>query len=247
MGSSPEYGTYRNAGRSTAAGFSQTQIAEENARFMARVYRWMSVGLAVTAAMALLVANSPALMGMLLGNPLIMIGLIVAELVMVWKFSSVARNASATKVAALFLTYSAVSGVVFSVLLLAYTAQSIGQVFIVTMVMFGAMSIYGTVTKKDLSSIGSFCFMGLIGLIGVSVVNFFVQSSMLHFAISVVGVLVFVGLTAYDSQKIKAMNIIGNEGTDEDTKEALRGALVLYLDFVNLFILLLRLLGDRRR
>jgi hypothetical protein len=127
-----------------------------------------------------------------------------------------------------------------------YTSASITSTFLVTAGTFGAMSLYGYTTKKDLTSWGSFLFMGLIGIIIASVVNIFMQSSMMHMIITYAGVLIFVGLTAYDTQKIKEMNILGNEGTDEDTKEAIRGALTLYLDFINLFLMLLRLMGDRR-
>ena len=127
-----------------------------------------------------------------------------------------------------------------------YTAASITSTFLVTAGTFGAMSFYGYTTKKDLTSWGSFLFMGLIGIIIASLVNIFLQSPMMHWIITYAGVLIFVGLTAYDTQKIKEMNILGNEGTDEDTKEAIRGALTLYLDFINLFLMLLRIMGDRR-
>ena len=129
---------------------------------------------------------------------------------------------------------------------LAYTAASITSTFLVTAGTFGAMSFYGYTTRRDLTSWGSFFFMGLIGIIIASVVNIFLQRSLMYWVIAYVGVLIFVGLTAYDTQKIKEMNILGNEGTDEDTKEAIRGALTLYLDFINLFLMLLRIMGDRR-
>jgi hypothetical protein len=132
------------------------------------------------------------------------------------------------------------------VIFLAYTASSITTAFVVTAGMFGAMSLYGATTKKDLSSWGSFLFMGLIGIIIASLVNFFLQSSMIYWITTFAGVLIFTGLTAYDTQSILRMNILGNEGTEEDTKEAISGALRLYLDFINLFLMMLRLVGTRR-
>jgi FtsH-binding integral membrane protein len=127
-----------------------------------------------------------------------------------------------------------------------YTESSIASTFLVTAGTFAGMSFYGYTTKKDLTSWGSFLFMGLIGIIIASVVNIFLQSSAMYWVITYAGVLIFVGLTAYDTQKIKEMNILGNEGTEEDTKEAIRGALTLYLDFINLFLMLLRIMGTRR-
>ena len=153
---------------------------------------------------------------------------------------------SVSQATGVFLLYAGLTGITFSTLFVVYTAASITATFMVTAGTFGAMSIYGYTTKKDLTSWGSFLFMGLIGIIIASVVNIFMESQMMHMIITYAGVLIFVGLTAYDTQKIKEMNIIGNEGTDEDTKEAIRGALTLYLDFINLFLMLLRLMGDRR-
>ena len=145
-----------------------------------------------------------------------------------------------------FFLYAGLNGVTLAPLFLLYTTASLASTFFVTAGTFAAMSFYGYTTKKDLTSWGSFLFMGLIGIIIASVVNIFLQNSMLYWVISYAGVLIFIGLTAYDTQKIKEMNILGNEGTEEDTKEAIRGALKLYLDFINLFIMLLRIMGTRR-
>jgi len=153
---------------------------------------------------------------------------------------------SVSQATGVFMLYAGLTGVTFSFIFVVYTSASITSTFLVTAGTFGAMSLYGYTTKKDLTSWGSFLFMGLIGIIIASVVNMFMQSTMMHMIITYAGVLIFVGLTAYDTQKIKEMNILGNEGTDEDTKEAIRGALTLYLDFINLFLMLLRLMGDRR-
>jgi hypothetical protein len=165
---------------------------------------------------------------------------------MVFSFSAVARRASAAVAGALFLTYAVVNGLTLSAIFLIYTRSSIATTFFVTGGTFATMSAYGYATKKELSGLGHFAMMGLIGLLIGSLVNLFLQSPMLHWLTTFVGVIVFTCLIAYDTQKIKQLNVIGNEGTDEDHKEAIHGALILYLDFVNLFLYLLRLLGSRR-
>jgi len=220
--------------------------AAEQQRFMVRVYNWMAAGLAITGFMAFYVSNSPAMMNILFGNPILPIVLIIAQIGLVFWLASRVMQMGVSQATGVFMLYAGLTGVTFSTLFVVYTSASITSTFLVTAGTFGAMSLYGYTTKKDLTSWGSFLFMGLIGIIIASVVNIFMQSSMMHAIISYAGVLIFIGLTAYDTQKIKEMNIIGNEGTDEDTKEAIRGALTLYLDFINLFLMLLRLMGDRR-
>ena len=220
--------------------------AAEQQRFMVRVYNWMAAGLAITGFMAFYVSSSPVMMNILFGNPIVPIILIIAQIGLVFWLASRVMQMSVSQATGVFLLYAGLTGVTFSTLFVVYTSASITSTFLVTAGTFGAMSLYGYTTKKDLTSWGSFLFMGLIGLIIASVVNMFMQNSMMSTIISYVGVLIFVGLTAYDTQKIKEMNIIGNEGTDEDTKEAIQGALTLYLDFINLFLMLLRLMGDRR-
>jgi FtsH-binding integral membrane protein len=228
------------------AGPSSAQVAAENQRFIARVYRWMTVGLGLTGVVAMLTASNATLRGLVLGNPFVFFGLVIAELLMVLTFSRIAARASAAVAMALFLSYATVNGLTLSAIFLVYTASSISTAFFVTTGTFAAMSVYGAVTKRDLSSLGAFAMMGLVGVLIAGLVNLFVRSDAMSFVLSCAGVLVFTLLTAYDTQKLKAMNVIGNEGTDDDTKEALNGALVLYLDFVNLFLHLLRLLGGRR-
>jgi FtsH-binding integral membrane protein len=220
--------------------------AAEQQRFMVRVYNWMTAGLAITGFMAFYISNSPAMMNIIFGNPIIPIALIIAQIGLVFWLASRVMQMSASKATGVFMLYAGLTGITFSAIFMAYTTASIFSTFLVTAGTFGAMSLYGYTTKKDLTSWGSFLFMGLIGIIIASLVNMFMQSSMMHMIITYVGVLIFVGLTAYDTQKIKEMNILGNEGTEEDTKEAIRGALTLYLDFINLFLMLLRLMGDRR-
>lgn len=221
-------------------------VAAEQQRFMVRVYNWMTAGLGITGFMAFYVANSPTMLNIIFGNPIVPIVLIIAQLGLVFWLASRVMHMSASQATGVFMLYAGLTGITFSSVFLAYTTSSITSTFLITAGTFGAMSLYGYSTKKDLTSWGSFLFMGLIGIIIASIVNIFMGSEVLNAVITYVGVLVFVGLTAYDTQKIKEMNILGNEGTEEDTKEAISGALTLYLDFINLFLMLLRLLGDRR-
>ena len=221
-------------------------VAAEQQRFMVRVYNWMTAGLAITGFMAFYVSNNETIMNIIFGNPIMPIVLMIAQIGLVFWLASRVMQMSVSQATGVFLLYAGLTGVTFSFIFVVYTSASITSTFLVTAGTFGAMSLYGYTTKKDLTSWGSFLFMGLIGIIIASVVNMFMQSNMMHMIITYAGVLIFVGLTAYDTQKIKEMNILGNEGTDEDTKEAIRGALTLYLDFINLFLMLLRLMGDRR-
>jgi uncharacterized protein len=221
-------------------------VAAEQQRFMVRVYNWMTTGLGITGLVAYFVADTPALTEIIFGNAIIPIVLIIVQLGLVFWLAARVMQMSAQQATGVFVLYAALTGVTFSVVFLTYTASSITSTFLVTAGTFGAMSFYGYTTKKDLTSWGSFLFMGLIGIIIASVVNIFLQSSAMYWVITYAGVLIFVGLTAYDTQKIKEMNILGNEGTEEDTKEAIRGALSLYLDFINLFLMLLRIMGNRR-
>jgi FtsH-binding integral membrane protein len=225
---------------------SMDAVAAEQQRFMVRVYNWMTGGLAVTGVLAFYVSNSEMMMNIVHGNPIVPIVLIVAQLGLVVYLSGWIQKMSASQATGIFMLYAGLTGLTFSFIFIAYTTASITSAFMVTAGTFAAMSFYGYTTKRDLTSMGSFLFMGLIGIIIASLVNMFLQSEAMHWIITYAGVLIFVGLTAYDTQKIKAMNILGNEGTDEDTKEAIIGALTLYLDFINLFLMLLRIMGDRR-
>ncbi len=225
---------------------SQQSIAQEQGRFLVRVYNWMASGLLITGLIAYFVSSSEAMTEFIFGNSLIFFGLIIGELFMVGALAGWVMKMKVQTASAVFWGYSALNGLTFSFVFLVYTSASITSTFLVTAGTFAAMSAYGATTKKDLTSWGSFLIMGLFGIIIASVVNIFLQSPMIYWIVSYAGILIFVGLTAYDTQKILASNIIGNEGTDEDTKEAIRGALTLYLDFINLFLMLLRVMGDRR-
>jgi hypothetical protein len=183
-------------------------------------------------------------------NPIICIGLFVAQIGAVVYLSTAIKSMNLPTAMIVYLVYAGLVGLTFSVIFQAYTEDSIASVFLVTACCFGGLSAFGYLTKRDLGPVGTFCTMGLFGLIGFWVVSMFFPamraSGQIQQIASVFGVVIFAGLTAYDTQKIKAVNIIGNEGTAEDTKEAIFGALILYLDFINLFLMLLRLFGRRR-
>ena len=221
---------------------STTDIIVKQNTLIRKVYAWMGAGLAITAFMALVTLSSPAILNAVLGNKLIFYGLIVGELALVFTLSGAINRLSAATATLIFIVYAALNGITLSVVFMAYTANSITSTFVITAGMFGAMSIYGSMTKRDLTSWGSFLFMGLIGIFIASVVNIFVGSSAVSWVVSGIGVIVFTGLTAYDTWKIKEMAAQGIEGR----KPAIIGALTLYLDFINLFLMLLRFTGIRR-
>jgi FtsH-binding integral membrane protein len=225
---------------------TQADVQREQARFITKVFGWMSVALAITGAMAMYTATSESLLSFVFGSKITFFGLIILELVLVGFLSARIRRMNASTATAIFVGYSLLNGLTLSSIFLVYTSSSIATTFFITAGTFAVFALVGYTTKTDLTRLGSLLFMAVIGIIIASVVNMFLGSSQLDYIISFVGVLVFTGLVAYDTQKIKEMNIIGNEGTDEDRKEAIMGALTLYLDFINLFIFLLRLFGDRK-
>ena len=222
------------------------QVQTIQATFINKVYAWMCLALTVTGFIAYRTAQSDALLGLVFGNNIILIGLIIFELGIVFWMSKNIAKISSNMAIGLFILYSALNGLTLSVLLLVYTASSIASTFFITAGTFGVMSTYGYFTKKDLTSWGNLLFMALIGLIVASVINIFLASSTMYWIITYVGVLIFVGLTAYDTQKIKNMSLQLNAESEEGRKGAIMGALALYLDFINLFIILLRFFGDRR-
>lgn len=212
---------------------------------MRKVYVWMTLALVLTGITAYGVANSLTLVETIFSNQLLFWGLIIAEFGLVFGISAAINRLSLATATLLFILYSVINGVTLSAIFLAYTASSIAQVFFITAGTFAVMSIYGYTTKKDLSSWGNLLFMALIGIIIASVANFFLKSDMLSLIVSYIGVIIFVGLTAYDTQKIKELLYeYGDEG-EGGQKIALLGALSLYLDFINLFIYLLRIFGKR--
>jgi FtsH-binding integral membrane protein len=227
------------------AAFVPADVRDERVgAFLTRVYGWMFVGLMITAVTALGVASSPALIETLILNRLLFWGLLFAQLGLVFYLSARVNKVAPTTAAGLFILYSALVGVTSSVIFLIYTGASITQTFIITAGMFGATAVFGTVTKRSLAGLGQFLFMGLIGLILAMIVGFFWHSDALQFVISVVGVLVFTGLTAWDAQRLKQMAVALPDG--RVGAFAVVGALSLYLDFINLFFFLLRFTGNRR-
>jgi uncharacterized protein len=218
---------------------------ERVSAFMRAAYGWMCAGLALTGATAWLVASSRPLMMAIATNRLLFFGLIIAQLGIVVVLSARVDKLASSTASFLFIGYSILTGVTMSFIVLAYTGEAIASTFIVASGMFGAMAAYGTLTRRDLTGWGQFFFMGLVGVVLASVVGLFWQNDGLQFVTCFIGVIVFTGLTAYDAQRLKTMALMttaGNVGS-----YAIVGALALYLDFINLFLMLLRLFGGRRR
>jgi uncharacterized protein len=225
---------------------NSVQTADRVSAFLWKVYGWMAVGLGLTALVAFAVAGSPDLLRVLIGNRLVFFALVIAELGLVFFISARADRLAPGTAAGLFALYSALNGVTLSVILLAYTGESVTMTFVVTAGMFGALALFGSTTKRSLAGAGQFFMMGLVGLILASIIGMFWHNDALQFLISVVGVIVFTGLTAWDAQRLKQMALALPSG--QVGAYAVVGALSLYLDFINLFLMLLRLFGgsDRR-
>ncbi len=228
---------------------SAQEISQENARFMSSVYMWMTCGIACTGLVATYVGTNLELVRAIVSNRPLYYLLIFSQLGAVFYLSLAIQKMRAMTATLVYLGYAVLTGLTLSVIFLLYTRESIAHVFGITAFSFAGLSAFGFVTKKDLGPVGSFCMMGLFGMVGFAVMSMLFPSLMTSNAsrvYGVVGVIVFAGLTAYDTQRIKQLNIIGNEGTEEDHKEAIFGALTLYLDFINLFLSLLRLSGRRK-
>ncbi len=234
--------------RAPAAMGEESTVSTQNA-FINRVFGWMAAGLGLTGLIAYAVAHSSAMMEFLYNGRSMIFLLFLVEVILVVALSAAINKISATTATAIFLFYAALNGLTLSGIFLVYQINSIAATFFITCGVFGAMGLYGYVTKRDLTSLGSLLFMALIGLIIASVVNMFFFSAMMDRIICWVGVLIFVGLTAYDTQKIKEMSLAVSDGrlaADVGRKYAVLGALTLYLDFINIFLYLLRLFGNRR-
>lgn len=237
--------------------FTQTEsipaVHEGLRQYMIKVYNFMAAGLCLTALSAYLVANTSLIrfffninqMGQVTGMSGFGWLAFIAPLIMVFAFGWVLNRGTSSQVQMMFWAYSAVMGISLTPVVLGYTGASLARVFLITAAMFGSMSIYGYTTKRDLTGIGSFLFMGLIGIIIASIVNLFLRSPGVYYAVSFLGILIFVGLTAYDTQRIRSLYNEYDSG-ETLTKKAVAGALNLYLDFVNMFLYLLQFLGDRR-
>ncbi len=211
-----------------------------------KVYVWMALALVITGITAFGVASTPALLTAIMANQVLLFGLVIAEFALVIGVSAAINRLSLSMATLMFVLYSVINGATLSVIFLVYTMDSITSVFFITAGTFAAMAFVGYVTKKDLTSMGRILFMALIGLVIATVVNIFMRSSGLQLILNYVGVLVFVGLTAYDSQKIKQMLLMAPDTGETAQKLALLGSLTLYLDFINLFLYLLRIFGAKR-
>ncbi len=228
---------------------SQNRVmASSNATFMSRVYFWMTLGLIVTGLVAFQVANTPHIMQYLLTHNFVVIGLIILQLGAVIVLSAAINKMNSLTATLIYLAYTALTGLTFSMIFLVYTTQSISEVFFLTAFSFGGLSAFGYITKRDLGPVGSFCTIGLFGLIGFILATLIFPSMLTNavsMTISTLGILIFAGLTAYDTQRIKSFNVSG--GTADDMKKrSIHGALMLYLDFINLFLSMLRLFGQRK-
>ena len=213
---------------------------------MRKVYLWMSLALVITGFTAYYVATTPALIGAIITNQILFWGLIIGELALVFGLSAAINKLSLTTATLMFVIYAVINGLTLSFIFLVYTASSITSVFFITAGTFAVMAFFGYFTKTDLSSLGKILMMALIGIIIATIVNIFTKSEGLAMILNYLGVLVFVGLTAYDSQKIKQMLMMAPDTGEAAQKVALLGALSLYLDFINLFLYLLRIFGSRR-
>ncbi|MBP1702231.1 MAG: rane protein [Chloroflexi bacterium] len=223
------------------------QMVEETQRsFITRVFAWMTLGLLITTGASLFTVLNPAILAAVTTNIWLFIGLIIAEFGLVI-FLTAALNRMSPAVASLsFIGYALLNGVTLSVIFLIYAASSIVETFLICACMFGIMSLFGYTTKRDLTSWGSLLFMGLIGVVIGSLINLFFQNSALYWIVTLVGIVVFIGLIAYDTQKLKAMSLVVSADGEAAQKASIIGALKLYLDFINLFLLLLRIFGRNK-
>ena len=226
--------------------FDTIHHTDTQSTLMSKVYMWMAGGLALTGVIARGVAINSDMITFLMSNSILFYGLLIGEVALVWYLSASIHKLSSQSATLLFLLYAAINGVTMSLIFMIYTTSSIASTFLVTAGTFAVMSFYGYVTKTDLSSVGNILLMALVWLIIASIVNLFWTNDTLTLVISYAWVLIFIWLTAYDTQKIKE-SISSDHDEESMQKNALMGALTLYLDFINLFLMLLRLLGDRRR
>jgi len=252
QGGSPQY-----QGVGGGASPVEFDAVQERARaFIWKTFGWMSLGLGLTGLVSMVVVILsftsteygelvPTRIGEIVFSPMVYWGSMIVTFLMVFGLSAAQNRLSPAIAGGVFFLYAALNGIWLSAIFLVYTASSIASTFFVTAGMFGATALFGYLTKRDLSGIGSFCFMGLIGLILASIMNFFFASTLLYWGITYAGVLIFVGLTAWDVQKLRKL---GGMGMDAETeaKASIQGALLLYLDFINLFLFLLRIFGNRR-
>jgi len=224
----------------------QLGIKSYQALFITKVYNWMALALFITGLVSYFVASSPEMLNIIVGSKMVFYGILIAELLLVIYLTRSIQKLSQNMVIAGFLIYAILNGLTMSIIFLIYTSNSIATTFYVTAGTFGAMSLYGYYTKKDLTSLGNMAMMALIGIIIASIVNIFLQNEMMYWIVTYLGVAVFVGLTAYDTQKLKELGSRGFVNDESMEKTSILGALTLYLDFINLFLFLLRIFGSRK-
>lgn len=236
---------YMRQQQSYSAGQSAVGFDAGLRAYMLRIYNYMAGALGLTGLVAYIVANVPAIYQVVFGTPLVYL-FMFAPLVMVFVFASKIQTMALGTARAMFWSFAVLMGVSLASIFLAYTGASVARVFFISAAVFGSMSLVGYTTKRDLTGMGQFMMIGLIGVIIASVVNFFMESSALQFALSVLSVVIFVGLTAYDTQKLKNLYFSVGGNADLQERVSIQGALSLYMDFINLFISLMHLIGDRR-
>jgi FtsH-binding integral membrane protein len=230
----------------TSPNQDQLNLTQNISVYLTKVYNWMAVALLLTGIVAYFTASSETLINTIVTNKIFFYGLIIGELLLVVYLSASVNKISSFNATLLFLLYAVLNGLTFAVIFLVFTSESISSTFLITAGTFGAMSLYGYFTKSDLTKIGSLAFMALIGIIIASVVNIFLHSTFLYWVVTYLGVVIFIGLTAYDTQKLKAIAVKGFNSDENMEKSAILGALTLYLDFINLFLFLLRIFGNRK-
>ena len=226
--------------------YEMSEVQIEERTFISKVYSWMFIALLITALTAMYTVNTESLLRTILGNQILFFGLIIGEFVLVGVLVKAVRKLSFMQAMGIFVGYSVLNGLTLSVIFLVYTAGSIATTFFVASGLFGIMSIYGFLTKTDLTKIGNLAMMGLFGFIIASLINLFLKSSALYWITTYIGIAIFIGLIAYDTQKIKQLNYASYESEEMQNKIAVIGALTIYLDFINLFLLLLRIFGRRK-
>lgn len=222
------------------------KVKNNTAIYLTRVYNWMALALFITGLIAYYAASSEQLRNLIFGSKFVFYGLIIGELLLVVYLSRSIQKMSQSTAIFVFLVYAVLNGLTMSVIFMIYTTSSIASTFYITAGTFGVMSLYGYYTKNDLTKLGNLAMMGLVGIIIASIVNIFFQNDMMGWIITYLGVAIFVGLTAYDTQKLKEIGANGFRNGESMEKTAIMGALTLYLDFINLFLFLLRIFGDRK-
>lgn len=225
---------------------SENETIAETQRFFVKVYGWMSVALIITGLVAVWASSNQTITRIILDNEYVFVSLLVFEFLLVMFLVGWIKKISSQTATLILILYAGLNGLTLSVIFLVFTTDSIASTFFITAGTFAIMSVYGYFTKTDLTNLGNLLLMALFGLILSTIINIFFQNELLYWITTFAGILIFIGLIAYDTQKIKKLNIIGNEGKDEDKKESIMGALTLYLDFINLFLDLLRLFGKRK-